>query len=210
VIESADPGQIVILNGPPRAGKSTIAAAIQESLAGLWLNIGVDVARRMTPARLQPGIGLRPGETGHPAAPFVPLLYAALYESIAAHSRLGVSVVVDVAHHERAILEDAARRLAGLPAIFVGVSADLETIMERRRAAGPGRYASGRPGQAVPEPVLRWQGAVHTGWTYDLELDTSRQSPQECARAIGERLEAEPPPAGLSRLLDEDQVARQA
>ena len=93
------PGQIVLLNGATRAGKSSIAASIQERDSGLWMNVGVDVARAMTPPRHQPGIGLRPGEDRHPAAPVVPMLYAALYESIAAHSRLGLNVVADVGHH---------------------------------------------------------------------------------------------------------------
>src|SRR5262245_23555606 len=54
-------GQIVILNGPPRSGKSSIAAEIQERFEGVWMNLGVDHFKQMTPARLQPGIGLRPG-----------------------------------------------------------------------------------------------------------------------------------------------------
>jgi hypothetical protein len=29
-------GQIVILNGPPRSGKSSVAAEIQDRFAGLW------------------------------------------------------------------------------------------------------------------------------------------------------------------------------
>lgn len=86
----ARPGQIVILNGVPRASKSSIAAMIQETFDGPWMNLGVDVARQITPPRYQPGVGLRPGEQGHEAAPFVPLFYAALYESIAAHSRAGL------------------------------------------------------------------------------------------------------------------------
>jgi chloramphenicol 3-O phosphotransferase len=54
------PRQIVILNGAPRSGKSSIATAIQETFDGLWLNLGVDGFMRMTPRLYQPGIGLRP------------------------------------------------------------------------------------------------------------------------------------------------------
>ena len=54
-------GTIVVLNGPPRAGKSAIAAAVQDRLDGLWLNLGVDAWALATPAHLRPGIGLRPG-----------------------------------------------------------------------------------------------------------------------------------------------------
>ena len=98
--ELIDPGQIVILNGAPRAGKSSIVAVIQETFDGQWMNLGVDQARQTTPAQYQPGIGLRPGEPNHTAAPFVGAFFAAWYESIAAHSRAGLNVVVDVGHHD--------------------------------------------------------------------------------------------------------------
>jgi chloramphenicol 3-O phosphotransferase len=185
---SSAPGQIVVLNGAPCSGKSTIAGAIQEAFEGVWINLGVDVARAMTPARLQPGIGLRPGEATHAVAPYVPLLYMALYDSVAAHSRLGLNVVVDVGHYDAAILADAARRLDGLPALFVGVRCPIEVIMERRRHADAGRYATAEENEPIPAPVLRWQQEVHAGWAYDLELDTSRQSPAECAAAIRNRV----------------------
>ena len=54
-------GQIVILNGAPRFGKSSIATAIQNVFDGVWMNLGVDRFMSMTPERYQPGIGLRPG-----------------------------------------------------------------------------------------------------------------------------------------------------
>lgn len=102
------------------------------------MNLGVDRFMQMTPPRFLPGIGLRPGGEGQEIEPFVPTMYAAMYESIAAHSRLGLNVVVDVGHHDayatpRGILVDCARRLRGLPVLFVGVRCPLETIMERRR-----------------------------------------------------------------------------
>lgn len=95
------PGHIVVLNGVPRSGKSSIAGEIQESFDGVWMNLRVDVfARRVTPARYQPGIGLRPGGRRPDLEPFVEASYAALYESIAAHSRAGLNVVADVGHHD--------------------------------------------------------------------------------------------------------------
>ena len=189
----------MILNGAPRSGKSSIVAAIQETFDGIWINLGVDQARAMTPSQLQPGVGLRPGEEAHPAAPFVPLLYAALYDSVAAHSRLGLNVAVDVGHHDETILADAAWRLKGLPVLFIAVQCPLEVIMQRRRAS-TGAYARAEVGEPIPPPVLRWQREVHGGWAYDLEVDTSRQSPGECAAAIRERLDSSPPPSVFARL----------
>lgn len=168
---------------------------IQETFDGIWMNLGVDVAREMTPPRCQPGIGLRPGEPNHPAAPFVATLYAALYGSVAAHSLAGLNVVVDVGHHDAAVLADCARRLDGLPALLVGVRCPLETIMERRNASPAGAYAVGTAGEPVPAPVRRWQDAVHVPGIYDLEVDTSLLSPGACAEAIRARLDGDPPAA---------------
>lgn len=201
----SQPGQIVILNGAPRSGKSSIVTAIQETFDGLWMNLGVDVfVTEVTPKRYRPGMGLRPGEEGHRLAPLVPALYQAMYESIAAHSRAGLNVVVDVGHYDRSILADSARRLLDLPVLFVGVRCPIEVIMERRNAGQRGRedgYLTG-PVTDVPAPILRWQRDVHIPGIYDLEVDTSVLSPSESAALIRRRLDARPSPSAFRRLAE--------
>jgi chloramphenicol 3-O phosphotransferase len=96
------------------------------------------------------------------------------------------------------ILGDAVRRLTGLPVLFVGVRCPLDTIMARRNAdPQDGYYDSG---ESVPEPVQRWQDAVHAGKVYDLELDTSVLSPEQCAERIVTAL-ADPPRPSAFELL---------
>lgn len=204
------PGQIIILNGAPRSGKSSIAAAIQEAFDGVWMNLGVDGSIRGTPERYRPGVGLRPGPGDGrfggdrpELEPLVPVLYAALYESIAAHSRLGVNVVADTTHHgaiHPGLLADCARRLAGLPVLFVGVRCPIEVIMERRKASEPGRYETGTPSDPIPAPARLWQEEVHKPGIYDLEVDTSLLSPEQCTDAIRRRLEEGTPPTAFERL----------
>ncbi|MEJ2130511.1 MAG: chloramphenicol phosphotransferase [Gammaproteobacteria bacterium] len=198
-------GRIVVLNGAPRAGKSSIASAIQETFEEPWMHFGVDVWRRMTPARYQPGIGLRPGGERPDLEPLIVVWYRAMYDTDAVHSRAGLNVVVDAGHHDsysvpRNILFDCARRLDGLPALFVGVRCPVEVIMARRREA-PDRYVTNSADEPVPEPVLRWEREVHRPGIYDLEVDTSRLSSQECAEAIRRRLENPPRPSALEKLL---------
>ena len=197
------PGQIIILNGTPRAGKSTIATAIQDTFEGLWLNLGVDRWMQMTPARYQPALGLRPGGERPDLEPVVAILYHALYASIAAHSRLGINVVADTGHHDDysaplGILAACARLLEGLPALLVGVRCPLDAILQRRRATG--WDADRDPTPPIPPPILRWQTAVHIPGVYDLEVDTSLLTPAECAAAIHHRLTSGPPPGALRRL----------
>ena len=195
----AEAGQIIILNGAPRSGKSSIAAAIQESFDGVWMNLGVDHFMAMMPARCRPGLGLRPGGEAPDLEPLVVLLYQALYGSIAAHSRLGLNVVVDVGHHDsysvpRRILPRCARILAGLPVLFVGVRCPLDIILERRIATG---YPSGSK-ESPPAAVLRWQEQVHIPGIYDFEVDTSLLGPESCAAAIRHRLDHGPAPTAFS------------
>jgi len=85
-------GWVVVLNGAPRSGKSSIAAVIQETFDGPWMNLGVDVfSRHVTPPRYRPGMGLRPGGGERPdIEALIPALYAAFYDSIAAHARHGL------------------------------------------------------------------------------------------------------------------------
>lgn len=197
-------GQIIILNGAPRSGKSSIVKVIQETWDRPWMNLGVDVFKeRITPQRYSPAIGLRPGEDVPDLEKLIPVLYAAMYESIAAHSRLGLNVVVDVGHHDSysrplSILTDCAKRLTGLPTMIVGVRCPIEQIM--KRLVDTGRLGEWDTGSPIPNPILRWQREVHKPGIYDLELDTSSLSPTECADRIREQLDQGPMARAIEQL----------
>ena len=166
----------------------------------------------MIPEELWPGIGLRPGGERPDLEGAVVVLFDALYAAVAAWSRTGLHVVVDVGHHDDyakplGILRRVAVDLAGLPAYFVGVRCPVEVIMDRRDAgaggAGYGRwggrggrpYVTSEPDGGVPDIVVRWERAVHDPGIYDLEVDTSTTSPEACAAAVVARVEAGQPVA---------------
>ncbi len=70
--------------------------------------------------------------------------------------------------------------------------------MARRDAAtaeGQRGYLGTAPDGSIPDPVLRWQEAVHTPGVYDVEVDTSVATPAECATTIRRRIEEGPPTA---------------
>lgn len=206
------PGKVVILNGAPRSGKSSIVKVIQRDFPGVWINLGVDVSvRHMTPEALRPGIGLRPGGERPDLESNLPTLYTALYDSIAAHSRLGLNVVADFGHHDDysqslGILPICARRLKDLPAYLVGVRCPLEAILERRRES-PAEYLAPEGNAPIQEPILRWQEAVHRPGIYDLEVDTSNLSPEACAESIRRLIEGPDPPTALPQLSHEEKHA---
>ena len=196
-------GTIVLLNGAPRSGKSSIARAMQARLDGVWVNFGVDAAMAMQPAAIAPGIGLRPGGERPDLEPVVRQLYGALFDSIAAYARAGVNVVSDVGIHDAysrplGVLDDAVRRLNGLPVLFVGVKAPIETIMARRNADPQGGYYAA--GDDVPAPVQLWQEAPHAHGVYDLEIDTGAVTAEQAAEAIGAMIQSRPKVTAFERL----------
>lgn len=185
-------GKVILLNGAPRAGKSTVAASIRDSFPGEWLVFGVDAFIEELPVELRPGIGLRPYVPGDEdvaarLGPLVSSLYDQFHERLLALSS-SQNVVGDVGYHDGYAhpLESARRILAGREVLFVGVRCPIEEIMDRRNA-NPHGYATG-PRSDPPEPVRRWQEAVHRGRVYDVEVDTSRLTPRECADTIWEAL----------------------
>lgn len=196
-------GHVVILNGPPRAGKTTIARALQRSPDAVWLNLGVDAFRQATPEHLHPGIGLRPGGERPDLEPAVAALYGALFAAIAAAARSGVNVVADLGIHadysgKLRILPGAVERLRGLPVLFVGVTAPLDQIMARRNADPQGGLYE--TGSEVPGPVQRWHEAVHHHGLYDLLIDTGQASPEAAVREIEKALAKPPAPSAFERL----------
>ena len=196
-------GRILILNGAPRSGKSSIAHAVQTDSDSAWINLGVDAVMAMTPAHLRPGIGLRPGGERPDLEPFVQQLYGAVFASIADHARAGLDVVSDLGIHDGysrplGILEQSVRRLAGLPVLFGGVRCPIDIIMARRNADPQGGFYEG--GATVPPTVQRWQDSVHSDKLYDLELDTSVLTPEQCAARIRAALADPPKPSAFERL----------
>jgi len=148
------------------------------------------------------GIGLRPGGERPDLEGFVAAGYAALYDAIAAHADQGFDVVADLGHHDvystpLGILPACARRMTGYGVLFVGVHCPIQTVMARRNADPQGLYLGG---DTVPEPVRRWQEAVHQPGIYDLEVDSAMMAPEQCAASIATALVAPVRPTAFERL----------
>ena len=102
--------------------------------------------------------------------------------ALAAFARAGNDVLVDDVFIDSEWLDGWRAELTDIEWLLVGVLAPLDVLEERERSRG-NRIA----GEARAQVDV-----VHRGIDYDLTVDTSRQSPDECARSI---LEALTPPA---------------
>jgi chloramphenicol 3-O phosphotransferase len=118
-----------------------------------------------------------------------------MHASVAALARLGHRVVVDHVLWVPEWLEECVALWRDFPVLFVGVHCPLP-VLEARELARGDRSAKG---------VVRWQfSRVHnrggTPLPYDLEFDTSIQTPHECAEQILARWLAGPEPTGFRTL----------
>ena len=178
---------IVLLNGAGSAGKSSIARALQQITAAPFLHVQMDTFIEMLPDALQdhadgfsyetirqdgkPSVVIRTGPVGARTL-------RGMRHAIAAMAGQGNNLIVDdvLCNGE---MPDYLELLSAFDLHLVDVMAPLE-VLEAREAQRADRL----PGLA------RWQyGRVHENIRYDLEVDTSRLTPLECARRIQQRFQ---------------------
>lgn len=189
-------GTIIIINGTSSSGKTSIVRALQDAFAEPYLDAGLDRFIWMLPRRYldRPlwddvlGLAVRAGETGH-------RLVEGMHVTIETLARNGLHVVADHVLVEPAWRQDCIERFAGLPAYLVGVRCPLDVLEARERVRRDRTLGQARAQYEV----------VHGHGLYDVEVDTSQQSPEACAVAVKARVEAGQPNA-LRRL--NEQVVR--
>lgn len=179
-------GTIILLNGASSSGKTSLVRALQDALDVALLDAGIDRFLWMLPKRyLRPplwdevlGRATEAGATGQ-------ALISGMHHAIAALAQAGNHVVADHVLVDPRWVDECARLFRDLPAYLIGVRCPLE-ILEQREQQRHDRTL----GQARAQFDL-----VHAHGVYDLEVDTSLASPEQCAQQVIERLRAGPPQA---------------
>lgn len=180
------PGHIIVLNGTSSAGKSTLAKALQSCLSAPYLHLGIDTMIFALPKRyLYPphwhevfryhwppdgsteGLEIEAGPYGHQ-------LINGLHHAVAALSRAGQHVIVDHVLLEPAWVLECARLFAELPTLFVGVLCPLEVVEQRERD---------RKDRTLGQARAQYH-KLHRHGRYDLTVDTSVATAEECAALI--------------------------
>jgi chloramphenicol 3-O phosphotransferase len=174
------PGRVVLLHGTSSSGKSTVARAVQKLADDPWICLGIDTFWNAIDERwMEHGPRAGDGFAWMDDATIVPgpvgqRLAAGMRAALAAFARTGNDVLVDDVFIDPAWLDGWRSELAGIELFLVGVMAPAHILEERERARG-NRVV----GEARAQVEL-----IHRGVEYDLTVDTSRQSPEECARSI--------------------------
>lgn len=200
-------GNIIFLNGTACSGKSTIAKALQETLDGFYLHTGIDHYLENLPEKFNMfSDGLDPqtaegvlwvmaddqqvSEVRIGSAGF--RIIKGMYRAIAALAEAGNDLIVDDALFERRSLREAVNTLYKFNVMFVGVRCPLEVAERRERDRG-------NPARGLARAHFTM---VHAHGLYDLEVDTSAFSPEECALQIKQRLQEGPEPSAFRQLRD--------
>jgi len=184
-------GIIIILNGTSSSGKTSIVRALQDMLDEPYVEAGIDKFIWMLPHRYfdRPlwddvlGLANQAGELGHQ-------LVMGMHRTAEVLSRTGMNVIVDHVLVENIWWQDCVERFTGLPAYLIGVRCPLEVLEEREKA---------RKNRTLGQARLQFD-IVHGKGVYDLEVDTSTLSAEECARTIKERINSADPPTALKLL----------
>ncbi len=182
-------GKIIFLNGTSSSGKTSILHALQKNLEEIYLEAGIDKFIFMLPKRYLEGplwdevLGQagRAGQVGQ-------RLVGGMHAAIAALSKNGMNVIADHVLVEEDWARDCSRLFFDLPAYLIGLRCPLEVLELRERS---------RRDRTLGQARLQFD-QVHKFVTYDLEVDTSRLGPEECADEIRERMQT--PPSALQLL----------
>lgn len=159
----------IFLNGTSSSGKTAIARVLQHNLPGPYIVYSRDVFHQTLPPEFWHDANLR--QSAGPA------LFKGFHLSIAAFAKAGVPVIVDHVLNQKGWGVECAEALTGIPTLFVGVTCPLDVVEERER---------GREDRDIG--LARSQiDVVHAHGPYDLTVDTSEKTAEECAQIIAER-----------------------
>ncbi len=202
--------ELIFVNGPSSAGKTTLSRALQAAITEPYLCIGFDdfvflsapryylgadtaqqtVNDEFTEQGAQMVITSAPGEPRSVTAVFGPVfrrLVDAMPAAVRALVDAGNAVIFDDVLHDRQMYDTRSLAFAGLDVFAVGVSCALDVMEDRERSRGD-RVLGRARGLA---------DVVHTFCSYDVIVDTTSSTVEECVGEIMGALAVRRCPAAL-------------
>ncbi|MDF3130252.1 AAA family ATPase [Kiritimatiellaeota bacterium B1221] len=177
----------IILNGPSRTGKSSLAEELQLRLnfPALILSMDAFYCHTMVPALV-----------GIPKSKWPHFNWAsALYASSSSLVREGHSIILDTLTVEPLVENNLLKHFENIQTYFIGLKCPLEMMKARIRIEQ-------KDDEGALSNLETQFDTVHknSGNFYDLELDTSVLSTQECGDKVLEMLDSTSEPVALSQL----------
>jgi len=176
------PVQVVVLNGGSSSGTTSVGRALQTHLPEPHLLIGddtlIDAMPTPRPGRHDAPISVDADGTVRPGPTFR-ALEQAWYRGLAEMARQGALLILDEVFLSGGQSQSRLRNeLTGLEVIWVAVHCD-----SRVAAAREATRADRDPGMAAAQAE-----SVHFEVDYDLRVDTTHHTADECAAAIADQV----------------------
>lgn len=187
-------GIILLLNGASSSGKSTLSQELQDLLNEPFVHISSDNWFLLFPKKYHV-------YDPDPTSPrhllqqrmmpyFAPKLMSGMRHCVAALARVGNNIVVDDLLLEKDALDEYLTILQGFPVVFIGLTCPLEELERREQARGDRTIGLAR----------EQFESIHAFCHYDIEIDTSKHTPQEAALLIKRFLDQEKQPTAFDQL----------
>jgi chloramphenicol 3-O phosphotransferase len=195
---SADPIEVIVLNGASSAGKTTLAAALQVVLDDTWLVFGVDtlitalglpllemhdeatIRARPSDHAVRDGGITFDADGGVSVGGEYRRLETAWLKGLSSIVASGVRLILDEVFLDGARSQDRlGDALDGHRVAWVAVTCEFEVATNRERVRG----------DRVVGMYERQATRVHDGVHYDLVLDTTSRSPEDLARTVAHQLQ---------------------
>ncbi|MFE9258369.1 chloramphenicol phosphotransferase CPT family protein [Streptomyces sp. NPDC006879] len=179
--QGATGGRIVFLNGTSSAGKTSIARELLRVLEQPYFHMPVDAFHAM-----RSSVTVSPEDLPE----VLRRTWMGFHRAVAGMAASGNNVVMDHVLSEEWRLVDCLGLLVAKDVVLVGVHCPLPELELRERTRGD------RPRGLAARQLHQ----VHAHGCYDVECDTSVQSPAECALRIKEFLAGPPGPTAFEAL----------
>jgi chloramphenicol 3-O phosphotransferase len=183
------PGKIIFLNGTSSSGKTTIGKRLQEKLPEPYLLYSVDDLLNCLP-----GWVFEPTtqEDADKSNQIIYNLISNFHRVVGTLARAGTNLIVDHVLQEEVWLTECLKEWHGLEVCFVGVKCPLDELEKREKERG-----NRNPGTAAYQ-----FDRVHAHNMYDIEVDTSIFSSDECAERIKHAAEEKDLPTAFEKLYE--------
>ncbi len=175
-------GKVIFLNGTSSSGKSTIAKALQQFLGEPFLHVSVDDFLHQLPESYLADSRYLSGA--------IRTLLAGFDASNAAIARAGNNVIIDHVLQEPSWVAPCVKAFEGLQVVFVGVRCPLDVLESREKERGDRQVG-----------MARYQyERVHAHEIYDVEIDTSEMTVEECVATIRKYVDSDTQPTAFNML----------